>query len=117
MFIGESLRYLQTRLTEHARDIKNNLKNTATHAFENKHNFDFNKTTILNTEQNYHKRKFLEIIYIAKEKKLINFKTDIEKLGNIYLPRFFDYMFKIILLNLLDSTIQLKLMYKFIITI
>ena len=73
-------------MLEHARSVKNNENKTALaeHATSYKHSFDFKNTQILDIENNFKKRLFLEIIYIQKENSSINYKTDIENLSAIY---------------------------------
>ena len=53
---------------------------------DNKHEFDFEKTKILDTEKLYNKRLTSEMIYIYNNKNSINKKTDIKFLSSIYKP-------------------------------
>ena len=83
-YIGETKRALKIRLDEH----KNLNRNTVVsrHMKDNKHEFDFEKTKILDTEKLYNKRLTSEMIYIYNNKNSINKKTDIKFLSSIYKP-------------------------------
>ena len=55
-YIGQSGRFLHTRMLEHARSTKNYKTNTtasAQHAHNFKHNFDFKEAKILEQEQKF----------------------------------------------------------------
>lgn len=45
---------------------------------------NYQKTKILATEYNKHKREFLEMIYIKKEPQSMNDRTDIKNLNQVY---------------------------------
>ena len=86
VYIGETVRCFNTRLSEHKRDLKPiNLaklkeddlnKKTALvkHSFNCEHRIDFGKFKTLNYNIDYDKRKFLESLYINSTKNLINDK-------------------------------------------
>ena len=73
-------------MLEHARSVKNKENKTALaeHATSYKNSFDFKNTKILDIENNFKKRLFLEMIYIQKENSSINYKTDIQNLSATY---------------------------------
>ena len=55
IIIGQTCRFLHTRMLEHTRSIKNYNSNStalAQHAYKFKHNFDFKEVKILEHEQN-----------------------------------------------------------------
>ena len=85
-YIGQTCRFLHTRLLENARSVKNEENKTALaeHAITYKHSFDFKNTKILDIENNLKKRLFLKMIHIQKENSTVNYKTDIENLSAIY---------------------------------
>ena len=61
LYIGQTCRFLHTRVLEHARSIKNYNTNStalAQHAYKFKHNFDFKEVNILEHEQNLKKKYF-----------------------------------------------------------
>jgi Reverse transcriptase (RNA-dependent DNA polymerase) len=90
VYIGETSRKLGTRLGEHKRDDKNRLKpgnKTALiqHSNDANHTFDFDSPTILNSENNWYKRRFLESSYIQFNKpNSVNFKQDTDNLNTLY---------------------------------
>ena len=58
-YIGQTCRFLHTRMLEHARSIKNYNANStalAQHAHKFKHTFDFKEVQILEHEKNFLKR-------------------------------------------------------------
>lgn len=63
-----------------------NTNNTALNKHKNDlaHNFNFSNTKILAYETNLNKRTFKEMIYIKKDNKAINDRTDIKNLSKIY---------------------------------
>jgi hypothetical protein len=68
MYIGETGRSLQKRITEHKYAVKtNNRKNDiAVHARDMEHRSDWDATEILEMEPHYWKRCILEAIWIQK---------------------------------------------------
>ena len=74
IYIGQTCRFLHTRMLEHAGSIKNyNIYSTALahHAHTFKHNFDFKEVQILEYEQNL-KKDFLEMVHIRKKNNSIS---------------------------------------------
>jgi hypothetical protein len=83
VYIGESKRKMSVRIIrEHKRDDINKAKlgnKTALiqHSNDAKHIVDFGRPLILNSENNWYKRRFLESSYIQFNKpNLVNFKQD-----------------------------------------
>ncbi len=88
-YIGQTGRYLKTRLREHKNDQKNYLLRSnptalVEHKIETGHDFEYDNTTILQTQSNYKKRLIAEMIEIQKNKNCVNKRTDIEHLSNAY---------------------------------
>lgn len=54
------------------------------HAKNFSYNLDFNKVKILELEKNEDKRRLVETIHIIKNKKSINFNSDIQNVSKIY---------------------------------
>lgn len=83
-YIGQTTQYLQERLKAHkyaktANTALNKHKSTTGH------DFDYNKATILDTEQNTFKRTILEMIHIKSDQAhAVNSKTEIGSLSDIY---------------------------------
>ena len=89
VYIGQTKRFLQTRIKEH----KNNIREPPTkqnaltkHTIEKDHFFDFDRTKILSKEYNYKKRLLLEMCHIAGTREAVNLRTDIENLSKFYNP-------------------------------
>jgi hypothetical protein len=85
VYIGETKRKLSVRIREHKRDDVNRTKpgnKTAIIQHSNdakpaKHTFDFESPLILNSENNWYKRRFLESSYIQfNNPNSVNFKQD-----------------------------------------
>lgn len=88
-YVGQTGRYLKQRLNEHKNDqrnflLKSNPTALVEHKIETGHNFDFDNTTILQTQSNYKKRLFAEMIEIQKNKNCVNKRTDVENLSTAY---------------------------------
>ena len=56
------------------------------HRIENKHEFDWENTSVLDMESNYKKRLFSEMIYVKSNHNSINRKEDIQNLSTMYFP-------------------------------
>ena len=78
-YIGETGRDLRTRITEHKRNIRNEEANSLIyrHTDTTGHDFDFDNTEILATEQNGGTRRFLEACYTIVDQNSINRAIDI----------------------------------------
>lgn len=92
-YIGQTGRYLRTRLKEHERDVRNsqnplrqktNVTALAEHAFDHNHSFNFTDTKMIGKEINLTKRLLREMVEIKKERKSINKRSDIENLSSAY---------------------------------
>lgn len=90
VYIGQTKQLVKTRIQEHKyscneRHINKKEKTAlASHHFEFKHDFVFDRTTILDYEHNYKKRLISEMILINKHSNTVNKKTDTENLSRIY---------------------------------
>lgn len=86
VYIGQTSRRLKDRITSHKSDIKCNkpICTLSKHTLELDHKFSFDHIKILNTENNLHKRLFLEMSNIYKEPNSVNSRKDIENLSLIY---------------------------------
>ncbi|MBV2145435.1 MAG: GIY-YIG nuclease family protein, partial [Wolbachia endosymbiont of Pissodes strobi] len=82
-YIGMTSQLLKNRLNGH-KYTKNASTALDKHQKNEKHCFNFNKTQILNKDQNYQKLIIKEMIEIKKDKNAINDRTDIGGLSNIY---------------------------------
>ncbi|KAK9876918.1 hypothetical protein WA026_015953 [Henosepilachna vigintioctopunctata] len=102
-YIGQTQQWLKSRVSQHRSDcnIGKNSCALVQHHKKTGHNFDFENVDILDHENRYASRLFLEMLHIkVEEKTAINFKTDAGQLSNIYV-------------NILD---RLKLAYIFMLT-
>lgn len=87
IYIGQTKRRLKIRINEHKNNVKHrDAHHTALsqHSIQNEHTFNFDDVKILNNETYLRKRLILEMIQIKSHIHSINFKTDIDKLSNIY---------------------------------
>lgn len=90
IYIGQIKHHLKKRIYNHENDCKerNECKNEntalSTHHFKENHDFDFSNIKILDQEEILNKRLIKEMIYIQKNTKSINNKTDIASLSKIY---------------------------------
>ncbi|KAJ8976937.1 hypothetical protein NQ317_012222 [Molorchus minor] len=85
-YIGQTCRKLKDRITAHKSDIRNNKQSCtlARHVVDHNHSIDYENVKILDTENNLHKRLFLEMAHIFKEDNTMNARTDIESLSILY---------------------------------
>lgn len=93
VYIGQTGRYLKTRITEHKRDM-NNVHNPikrkengtalAEHAFSTLHMFDFDGVEVIGKQTNLKKRLLDEMICIKTNQNSINKRTDIDNLNKAY---------------------------------
>ena len=84
-YIGETKRSLRTRINEHKTN-KNKESVVSLHRIENKHEFDWDNTFVLDMESNYKKRLVSEMIYIKSNHNSIIKKEDIQNLSTMYFP-------------------------------
>nr|CAI5830742.1 unnamed protein product [Callosobruchus analis] len=87
-YIGQTGRYMNTRINEHRRDVcRANSISAPTalvqHVKNENHHFDFDNTAILSSQQNLSKRLISEMIHIKKNKS-VNYRQDIDALSNVY---------------------------------
>lgn len=89
-YIGQTKRTFADRKYEHNYSQKHPEKNIKTalsdHAKINKHEFEFNKAIMLESEENQYKRDILECFHIKRHDNTVNYKQDTKKLSNIYDP-------------------------------
>lgn len=92
-YIGQSGRYLKTRVKEHERDCinvinplkkKNNLTALAEHCEKTGHLFNFNNVKVIGQQTNLKKRLLEEMINIKTHKNCLNKRSDIEGLNTSY---------------------------------
>ena len=86
-YSGETKRNVNTRFKEHQWDIHNNANIVLSRHIQNKplHRIMFDHFQILDTENNEHKRKFSEMLFIKKyENDILNLQTDINNLYSKY---------------------------------
>ena len=74
MYIGETERTLEKRLSEHRGAVKRNgSKNgIAVHAWKTQHRVDWGAATVKQVEMNYTRRKVIEAIHMKKQKVTSN---------------------------------------------
>ena len=74
VYIGETGRTLEKRLSEHRGAVKRNeLKNgIAVHAWKTQHRVDWEAATVKQVEMNHTRRKVIEAIHIKKQKVTSN---------------------------------------------
>ena len=74
VYIGETGRTLEKRLSEHRGAVKrNDLKNgIAVHAWKTQHRVDWEAATVKQVEVNHTRRKVIEAIHIKKQKVTSN---------------------------------------------
>ena len=74
VYIGETGRTLEKRLSEHRGAVKrNDLKNgIAVHAWKTQHRVDWEAATVKQVEMNHTRRKVIEAIHIKKQKVTSN---------------------------------------------
>lgn len=85
-YIGQTCTWLKQRISQHKSDCRLGKHSCALaqHVHTTNHQFDFDNIKILDFETNQKKRLFLEMYHINKNKNSINYKSDIQKLSNIY---------------------------------
>ena len=83
VYIDEVTQYLGNRNDVRSRTTKTVLSQ---HAVYSPHVFDFDGTVILANEDQIEKRKIREIVEIMKDRKSVNFKSDIDDLHDAYAP-------------------------------
>lgn len=86
-YIGETQQYLSKRISSHKSNIKfKSIHSTALakHVLEENHKIDFENPEILDTESNFNKRLISEMMYISKNSRAMNHKTDIQSLSLLY---------------------------------
>jgi hypothetical protein len=87
VYIGETSKYLETRIKRHKYDYdnKNNNKSTKTalvrHCIDTNHTPQFEKATILDYEKHQKRRELLESTYINLHSHTVNFKTDTTRIS------------------------------------
>ena len=83
-YVEATKRSFSVRINEHKKS-KNKDSVVSIHQLENKHDFDWENTLILDFENNYQKRLISEMIHIKRNKNSIK-KEDIQKLSITYFP-------------------------------
>jgi len=74
-------------VNEHRSHIRRNstqLSVITDYRLKSKHEFDWDNAKVLDKEMNYNKRLISEMIYIKKQKHVLNAQTDTALLGLIY---------------------------------
>lgn len=87
IYVGETKRFLKTRLREHGLSVSKVEPTTALnfHAITDKHVFSFEDAVILRRERDQQKRKFTESVFInVYSDEAVNFKTQSETTANTY---------------------------------
>lgn len=83
VYVGETKRKLRQRRSEHKTNTnKDAVINVHRETF--KHDFDWDKPKILDSERNWGKRIFSEMLHIKSHVNAINKKEDVSKLSNLY---------------------------------
>ena len=85
-YVGQTSQWLRQRVTQHKSDCRLGKNSCAVveHTQKTGHNFDFTNVKILEHENNYKSRLFLEMYHINKNRNCINYKSDTNQLSNIY---------------------------------
>ena len=85
-YIGMSKRKLKTRTTKHIRAVKQCSENSAlaTHVEKAGHKIDFEKVNIFDTEKNFYKRSFSEMLNIYFHDNTLICIQDLNFLKNSY---------------------------------
>ena len=85
-YVGESKRELKNRISDHKR-YTNNKENkvVSNHCNNKKHSINWEKTKILDIEDNYFKRQISEMLHIHTQKEPINKKEDTKCLHDNYI--------------------------------
>ena len=89
-YIGTTGQKVHTRKKQHMDDVAKQQQNRtalAYHAVTNGHKFDFDNLRIIERENNYHKRMFLEELHIKSCRNCVNFKSvESKNVSDIYTP-------------------------------
>jgi len=86
-YVGQTGRQLRTRINEHQRDFYKNHERQSVvsrHRSDLGHDFSWNDTEILDTEQSYHKRLISEMLHTKMQKNGINSMKDTDLLDPAY---------------------------------
>lgn len=100
IYIGTTGQLLKNRLSGHKSDIKPPIRNSQAstlcqHSYNTGHYFDFDGTKILDVENKYFNRMFLEMVHINANYKLsVNKRSDTDDLSKVY-SGLIDYIFKL----------------------
>jgi hypothetical protein len=98
VYIGMSKNQLKTRVSQHKSNVNkltqatnftdkltaSNKTALTQHAYNLKHSFDFENSKILNTQKNYNKLMFMEMLQIQGNNRTVNIRTDTNNLSNTY---------------------------------
>lgn len=86
IYIGQTKRTLQQRITSHKSDTNRKITNCALaeHSINNNHSPNYDSISVLHSERILNKRLFLEMVEINDEPNSMNKKTDINNLSTIY---------------------------------
>lgn len=86
IYVGQTGRTLQSRITSHKSDIKlkHRTCSLADHSIGNGHSPNFDDTKIIVAERSLYKRQFLEMVAINNTQNSLNKRSDIQGLNNIY---------------------------------
>lgn len=89
-YIGTTGQKVRKRMGQHENDVRNKKEKSsalAYHAVTNDHIFDFNHVKILERENNYRKRMFLEELHIKSSRNCVNLKSiESKNVSDIYIP-------------------------------
>lgn len=89
-YIGTTKQLLKNRISQHKSDVKPPIRNSQAttlcqHSFDTGHTFKFDQVKILDSEQHYKNRLFLEMAHIiGNHEILVNKKSDTDDLNQIY---------------------------------
>ncbi|XP_050515045.1 uncharacterized protein LOC126890234 [Diabrotica virgifera virgifera] len=85
-YIGQTNRHLKGRIASHKSDSRlyPDRCSLAKHVHDEQHIINYNETKILAMENNLNKRLYLEMAFITQTDYLINKKSDVEHLSEIY---------------------------------
>jgi len=86
-YVGQTKRKLNTRISEHKKDIKKTSNHSVIteHRIAFDHHFDWENPKILDIEEHYQKRLISEMINIKAQKNTINLQSDTEYLQYAYI--------------------------------
>ena len=86
-YVGQTKRQLKTRLHEHKNDIKKSSSPSviSAHRINFDHQFDWQRTKILDKESSYGKRLTSEMIFIKSQDNGLNKQSDTESLPESYI--------------------------------